>query len=96
MKRELSAHAKAAKAIRAELKAAFKGVKFSVTSQSFSMGDSVSISWTDGPTISEVDAITDKYEYSDFDSINDTWNFKNRRDDIPQTKFVLTHRSVTE
>jgi hypothetical protein len=39
----------AASNIRAELKKAFPGVKFSVRSETFSGGDSIDVKWMDGP-----------------------------------------------
>src|SRR5574343_581629 len=54
--KKLSSHAAAAKGIREELKKTFPGIKFSVISDSYSMGDSVHINWTDGPTTGEVDS----------------------------------------
>lgn len=57
-----SIQAQAASAIRAELKSAFPTVKFSVKSESFSGGNSVSIHWYDGPLTKEVNAIVGKYQ----------------------------------
>ncbi|WP_052130604.1 LPD29 domain-containing protein [Erwinia typographi] len=54
--------------IRRELKKAFPGVKFSVTTRSC---DCVNIKWTDGVTEERVKAITDKYRDSYFDSMQD-------------------------
>jgi hypothetical protein len=44
-----SSHALGAANIRKELKRVFPSVKFSVTSDSFSGGNSIHIGWTDGP-----------------------------------------------
>ena len=57
--------------IRIELKRAFPGVKFSVTSEGFSMGCAIRIGWTAGPTVAAVEAFVDKYEYGTFDSMTD-------------------------
>lgn len=55
--------AETAKVLRAELKAAFPHVKFSVRSQNFAQGNAVSIHWENGPTEKSVRAITtDKYQ----------------------------------
>jgi hypothetical protein len=86
--RTLSEAAKAAKMIRTELKAAFPGVKFEVTSDNYSMGNSVNIRWKDNPSCKAVKAITDKYEYGAFDGSQDLYEINNRREDIPQTKYV--------
>ncbi len=53
--------------IRKELKKAFPGVKFSVTSTY----NSISIRWTDGPTVKQVQEVTGKYEEGKFDSMQD-------------------------
>ena len=52
-----------AKIIRAELKVAFPNVKFSVRSETFSLGSAVCVHWENGPTEKAVCAITsDKYQ----------------------------------
>lgn len=90
-----SSHALCAKAIRNELKKAYPNTKFSVTSESFSMGNAVRINWDNGPTVEMVDAITGKYEYGHFDGMTDSYEYSNRRNDIPQIKYVTTNRTVT-
>jgi len=66
----------AAKNIRIELKNAFPGVKFNVTTSRFSMGDDISVKWTDGPTSKEIDSIIDKYSDGDFDGMTDCYNYR--------------------
>ena len=95
MTKQLSSQASAAKMIRAELKQAFPGVAFKVTSDSFSGGDSVDIRWTDGPTSSQVEAITRKYQYGHFDGMIDLYEYSNRRTDLPQSKYVQTQREYS-
>lgn len=84
----------AAKNIRAELAAAFPGVKFSVRSERFSMGNAIRVEWTDGPTGKTVDAITDKYTEGDFDGSTDSYTY--RRDSWTTkyggAKYVTTSR----
>lgn len=94
--REISNQAAAAKMIRAELKKAFPAVKFSVTSDSFAGGDSVRIYWTDGVTDAKVDAIVKKYQYGHFDGQTDMYEYSNNRTDIPQSKYVMTTRHMSE
>lgn len=94
--KQLTGAAQAAAAIREELKTKFKGVKFSVTSDTFSMGNSVHISWTDGPTEDEVSAITSKYQYGHFNGMEDIYEYSNSREDIPQAKYVSEHRKQSE
>ncbi len=83
----------AANAIKAELKASFPNVKFSVKSENYSGGDAVNIYWTDGPDNEAVNNIVRKYEYGTFDGMTDCYNYTNRRTDIPQTKFVFLHHA---
>jgi hypothetical protein len=49
--------AETAKLVRAALKEAFPGVKFSVRSTSYSGGSSVRAGWADGPQVAEVDKV---------------------------------------
>ena len=65
----------AAKNIRIELKRAWPGLKFSVTSERFSMGDAIRIHWTDGPTTRQVDALANKYKAGSFDGMEDIYNY---------------------
>ena len=46
--------AETAKLVRAALKKAFPGVKFSVKSSVYSMGASIRVGWTDGPVTKAV------------------------------------------
>ena len=62
--------------IRAALKAAFPGRKFSVRKSS---GSAVCIDWTDGPTVEQVQAVSRKFELEGFDGMTDM------RYDIPLT-----------
>lgn len=94
--RKLSNQAQAAKLIRKELKAAFPDIKFRVTSEGYSMGDSVRVQWVNGPTCSQVKEISDKYQYGHFDGMTDCYEYSNNRKDLPQSKFVFTDREVTK
>lgn len=60
-----------AKLIRQALAAAFPGMKFSVKSKSYSGGSSISISWIDGPTSKEVEAVAGNFEGASFDGMID-------------------------
>lgn len=85
-----------ANAIKGELKNAFPYIKFSVTSETYSMGDSVSIHWNDGPTTSEVEKVTGKYQQGHFDGMIDMYENSNSRDDLPQAKYVKENRNQSE
>ena len=60
-----------AKMIRAALKRAFPGVKFSVRSDSYAGGSSIDISYTDGPALKSVELIAHAFRGSDFDGMTD-------------------------
>ena len=60
-----------AKLIRAALKHAFPGVKFSVRSKKYSGGSSINVDWIDGPTAQEAEKVYKRFEGASFDGIND-------------------------
>jgi len=102
MTRQLSTAALAAKAIRKELKEKFPGVKFSVRSSNFSMGNSVDIEYdviahgVEGDNKAPVKGVWEvvgKYQYGHFDIMTDSYEYSNRQDDIPQVKYVhVSHK----
>jgi len=85
-----------ATAIREELKKNFPSVKFAVKSSNFAGGDSVHVSWTDGPTEKEIRNITSKYQYGSFNGMEDIYEYTNKRDDIPQTKYTQERRTISD
>lgn len=78
----------AARAIRADLKKAFPAIKFSVTSESYSMGNSVNISKPADVSRDAVQAIVGKYQRGSFNGMIDSYEYDNKRSDIPQVMFV--------
>lgn len=94
MTKEISTHAKTAKEIRKELKTAFPNIKFSVTSESFSMGNSVNIQYEDGPQRRDIESITNKYQYGHFDGMTDMYEYSNKQEDVTQVKFVTVSRKM--
>lgn len=88
----------AAKNIRIELKAAFPGVKFSVKTSRYSMGNSIDINWTDGPTNDQVSAITCRYEAGSFDGMTDCYNYEHSAwtDAFGEGKYVHTRREYSD
>ena len=66
-----------AKLIRKEIKHYFPNVKFSVRSHSYSGGSSINVSWTDGPTTSEVDSIVKRFQGASFDGSIDLKSYHN-------------------
>lgn len=93
--RELTEAAKAAQAIRSELKKAFPEIKFRIRSSNYAGGDSVRIVWSNGPTSDSVEEITAKYQYGHFDGMVDMYEYSNSREDIPQARFVFASREIT-
>jgi hypothetical protein len=63
--------AEAAKMLRPFLRKAFPGVKFSVRSDRYSMGASISIVWTDGPTEQQVTEIAHGFNGGRFEGMTD-------------------------
>lgn len=88
----------AGKNIRIELKAAFPGVKFSVKSSRFSMGDSISVSWTDGPIADQVDEIVNKYSAGSFNSMDDSYNYSRDawKEAFGDAKYISTSRNSSD
>ena len=68
--------AETAKMIRKVLKGKFPNTKFSVRSSRYAGGSSISISWFDGPTAKDVDAIVKPYESKGFDGMIDMAYYK--------------------
>lgn len=90
-----SSAAMAAAAIKAELQAKYPGIKFSVTSDTYSMGSSVRAHWNDGPSYDEVDSLISKYQYGHFDGMADMYEMSNVNDSIPQAKHIFAERRMS-
>ncbi|MEV3801956.1 LPD29 domain-containing protein [Aeromonas veronii] len=91
---ELSGGKHVAKNVRADLKKHFKGVKFSVKSDY----DSINISWTDGPTDSEVSALVKKYKHGASFSVDDSYTYSPTifNDLFGGVRFVSTSRAKSD
>ena len=92
-------HTHAAKNMRIELKMYFPKIKFSVKSDSFAGGNSIDISWTDGPTTEQVKkAVTGKYSAGNFDGMTDSYEYS--REVFPEifggSKYVTENRHVSD
>jgi Large polyvalent protein associated domain 29 len=88
----------AGKNMRIELAAAFPGVKFSVRSSRFSGGDSIDVTWTDGPTGDQVDSIVGKYSAGSFDGMTDCYNYEHSAwcDAFGDAKYVHSTREFSD
>lgn len=93
-KRPMSEHAKAAKALRAEIKAMGVPV-LSARSESYSGGSSVRvyIPMMGRKGFEAIDHLKYKYEYGSFNAMEDIYEYHSDRDaDIPTAKFVFIER----
>lgn len=81
--------------IKKELTAAFKGIKFSVRYSSFAGGDSVDISWSFGPTVKEVEAISNKYQAGTFNGMTDSYEYAREGKAEFTAKYVQTSRTFS-
>jgi len=97
---KMSEHSRASYNIKQELRKAFPGIKFSVRSDSFSMGNSVDVSWDLGPTTKDVDSILGKYSDGSFDGMTDMYNYDHSAEGdavsvvLGRAKYVHSHRSI--
>jgi hypothetical protein len=88
--------AECAMKIKQELKSKFPGVDFSVRSENYTGGDAVRIAWLDGPTEAQVDNVVGKFKEGHFDGMNDIYEYSNRREDIPQVKYITKSRGMSQ
>jgi hypothetical protein len=93
--KKMSEIAECAKAIRIELKKKFPEIKFSVTSESFSMGNAVRINWNDGISESALKDIINKYKDGDFDGMTDSYDYR-PSNGLPRAKYITTSRHISE
>ncbi|POP75161.1 MULTISPECIES: LPD29 domain-containing protein [Pseudomonas syringae group] len=63
--------AETAKLVRKSLKEAFPDAKFSVRGNTYSGGASITVGWTDGPNIKQVESVTCRFVASYFDGAID-------------------------
>lgn len=93
-----------AKMLRRTLKESFHGVKFSVRSSRYSMGCSIDVYWTDGPSQDAVQEVCNLYQGATFDSMIDLKSHHDTvlvGDDGPElvhmaADYVFAHRTVSE
>jgi hypothetical protein len=94
-KRRTTEAGNAAKEIRQVLKMAFPGQKFEVSSKNYSGGNSINISYINGPTRKEVERYVKDFEYGQFDGMTDMYNITNRNKNIPQVKYLFVNRRMS-
>lgn len=86
----MSSHAEAAKMIRAEMKA--RGFKGSVRSQSYAGGNSVRVEIQQNISpaqLKEFEAFAHRFQYGHFNGMNDSYEYSNRVEGLPQVRFVF-------
>ena len=83
--------------LRTELRKALPGHKFSVTAERFAGGNALRVSWTDGPSLSRVENIADKYQDGYFDGQTDCYNYTKSEwtEAFGAAKFVQTSRELS-
>lgn len=69
--------ARASKNLKKQLTLLFPGTKFSVKSDRFSMGNSIDVSYMDGPAFNLVKPIVDAYQYGSFNGMEDIYEHDN-------------------
>jgi hypothetical protein len=95
MEKKLSESALAAKMIREELKKEFPEIKFEVVNDNYSLGSSIDILWNDGPERDQIYDIVNKYKMGHFGNRTDSYEYSNRRKDLPQVTCIFVHREIT-
>lgn len=95
--RERDALITAARNLRAQLKARWPGVKFTVTTKRYTGGSSLSVRWIDGPAVSLVDAIADRYQAGRFDGQTDCYDYSDSAwtRAFGEAKYVFTARDYS-
>ncbi len=88
----------ASKNMRIQLAEAFPGIKFSVKSSRYSGGDSINVSWIDGPCAKQVDEIIKLYSAGSFDGMEDIYNYSRDAwtDAFGDAKYVFSQRSNSD
>ena len=92
-----SRHALCSSNIKKLLAHKFPGMKFSVKSDSFSMGDSVDVNWTDGPTEKEVNEWIYQFNNSSFDGMTDSSTYIHSVWHVfGSSKYVSSNRHISK
>ena len=94
--RTRSEHSLCASQIKKILKKEFPTIKFKVTSKIYSGGDSVYIDWTDGATTDQISKLVEDFQFGHFDGMTDSYEYSNRKNDLPQVKYLHLIREISE
>lgn len=99
MKRPLTTHANAAKLLRAILKEAFPGTKFSVRSDSYAGGSSIRFSWENGPTTKQAERFGNLLQGKYFDGMIDYAGYNYLTfdgEDFSSVSYVFAEREYSD
>lgn len=88
--------AKTATAIRRLLKKTYPGVEFIIKSKYYTLGDNVEIFYADFVRPQKIEELVAKYQRGHFDASTDTYENSNKREDVPQAKFIFVSRQLSE
>lgn len=82
------------------LKEAFPAVRFTLRAKSYSGGASITVTWTDGPDIPAVEAVTKRFEAARFDGMRDYKEHRvhtmNGKEVSYGADFITSNRQYTE
>lgn len=97
-KQDGSDHARGAANLKRLLSEAFPHTQFSVKSDSFSGGDSISVGWIDGPTSEQVKKISDRFQEGNFDGMPDSYESAHCgfHDWMGGAKYVSEERRISQ
>lgn len=83
-----------AQMIRKKLKSTFPKIKFSVTSENYSGGNAINISYTDRLNPSEIEKITNKYLDGRFESMDDSYEYRSNPNNEPRAGYIFVRREL--
>ena len=91
-------HVTCGKNIRSELKKHWPNTKFIVRYKAFAGGDEYLVSWEDGATMKEVEAVIKKFQNSHADETGDYWDYDSSEFNelFGGVKYVLMSRSISD
>lgn len=94
--KKLSIVTQATKSIKTELKTIYPKTKFSLSTHVYANGTSIRVKWTDGATYEEIQNLIKKYQYGEYDPLEDCYRYTNTNDNLPQVKYVTAERTISE
>jgi hypothetical protein len=94
---EGSSAADASKNLKILLSRLWPATKFSVVSDTFSMGDSINVRWTDGPTVDQVEGYANQFQSGYVNTMEDmTEHVSKGMHVFGDAKYVSCNRSISD